>query len=146
MGTLWVHYGFSHFAGPLTFGLISIKTSKIPCLHNEYHSNNFNIRISMDIKKLPHAWSSCAGIMLIEILGHYAKTPHFRDTLWKTELTIAQIIVWFPWCYRCRLYEVLCYMAKQIICTHHGLYIGILYSICVKTLYVCGYYSCIIRP
>ena len=32
--------------------------------------------------------------MLIEILSHYAKMPHFKSTLWKTDIKMAQIIAW----------------------------------------------------
>ena len=32
--------------------------------------------------------------MLIEILGHYARTPQFRGALWKLELKMAQTIAW----------------------------------------------------
>ena len=33
-------------------------------------------------------------MMLIEILGHYAKIPQFRGALWKIELKMAHIIAW----------------------------------------------------
>ena len=57
-----------------------------------------NLRLSMGYKKKKcdhsHTCSFCVGTMLIGILGHYAKMPHVRGTLWKTELKMAQIIAW----------------------------------------------------
>ena len=55
------------------------------------------LRISMDIKNnnlTTYSTCFCAGTLLIETFGHYAKTPQFRDTLWEMELNMAQIIVW----------------------------------------------------
>ena len=74
--------------------------------------------------------------MLIKILGHYAKTPQFRDTLWKIKLKMAQIIA--------RLFGFhgdmavlcmkFCLYVTQIKSTHHALSIGILNNMCVNII------------
>ena len=54
--------------------------------------------MSIDLKKIKfdHILVNFvhAGMMLIALLGHCAKTPQFRGTLWIIELKMAQIIAW----------------------------------------------------